>query len=124
MVLGWFRVIAHTPGKLGLGQPFGGSSDSPPIVSSLVTCDQIEKFMDPINQGIIGLGEYGLDPCNVIIDPFEVPCCLPDNTCLPGTDPGCCWAQGGRLLAYLDTCTKCKTPVLFKTWGQIKSRYE
>ena len=117
LVLGWFRVIAQTPGTLTLGS-------SEHYVSRLNTCGQVEELLDPVNQGVIGLGTYGLDPCSVIIDAFEGPCCLPNHTCQEGWSVACCGDQGGQGLYFMDTCADCVTPVLPQTWGRLKSRYE
>ena len=123
LVLGWFRVIAHTPGRLTLGQPESLSLNEIGIVSRVIMCDQTVKLLDPINQGMIGLGKGGVDPCSVIFDPFEGPCCLPDHTCHEYWSVACCWDQGGRRLYYMDTCAKCLTPLLPNRWGQLKARY-
>jgi len=126
LVLGWFRVIAHTPGSLSLGSlgPNYGQ-DQPGIVSRLILCDQTVKLLDPVNQGAIGLGgAIGNNPCTLIADPFEGPCCLPNQTCQEYWSVACCWDQGGRRLDYMSTCAQCATPVLPNTWGRLKSRYE
>ena len=122
LVLGWFRVVAHTPGQLSLGTPVSGGSGK--YVSRLTTCDENERLLDPVNQGNIGLGAYGLNPCSIIIDAFEGPCCFPNHTCQEGWSVACCWDQGGVRLFYTDTCAQCATPVLPNTWGRLKSRYE
>ena len=123
IVLGWFQVIARTPGSLSLGQNYG--LGEPGIVSRQIMCDQTVKLLDPINQGMIGLGGAGyFDPCSSIADPFEGPCCLPNQTCQEGWSVACCWDQGGRRLYYMDTCAKCLTPVFPNTWGRLKSHYE
>jgi len=122
LVLGWFRVIAHTPGKLN----FGSSEGQPGYVSRIVTCDQIEKLMDPINQGVIGLGQYGWGGrCSGVIDTGDDgPCCFPNHTCQEGWSVACCWDHGGTALDYRSTCAQCPTPVLPGTWGKLKARYE
>jgi len=123
LVLGWFRVIAHTPGEL----TFGISGRQPGYVSRIVTCDQVEKLMDPLNQGVIGLGQYGWGgPCSGVVDAGEDdgPCCFPDHTCQEGWNYVCCLDHGGRPLDYRSTCAQCPTPVLPGTWGRLKARYE
>jgi hypothetical protein len=122
IVLGWFRVIAHTPGQLNLGS----SEGQPGYVSRIVTCDQVEELMDPINQGVIGLGQYGwAGRCSGVIDVGDNgPCCLPNGTCQENTDLACCWEQGGQSLDYRVTCAQCPAPVSPQTWGRLKARYE
>jgi hypothetical protein len=123
LVLGWFRVIAHTPGEL----TFGISGRQPGYVSRIVTCEQVEKLMDPLNQGVIGLGQYGWGgPCSGVVDTGEDdgPCCFPDHTCQEGWNYVCCLDHGGRPLDYRSTCAQCPTPVLPGTWGRLKARYE
>ena len=123
LVLGWFRVIGHTRGDLSLvHSPW---PLQPGTVPRHVTCDLVEKLLDPLNQGAISLGGgFGWNRCLGVADGFEGPCCLPNSTCQEATTVGCCWAQGGRRLDYLSTCAQCFTPALPKTWGQLKSRYE
>ena len=127
VILGWFNVIAHTPGYLSVVYPGAGiGAVQPGTVPRLVTCNLTERVLDPNNQGEIGLGgdPHHFNPCTDFADAFLGPCCLPDNSCQEGTSVGCCWAQGGRRLDYTSSCAQCLTPVLPKTWGRLKSRYE
>ena len=123
VILGWFNVIAHTPGTLGLVYPRSGNVQ-PGTVPRFVTCDLTEKVLDPVNQGIVAFGTGGaFDPCTDHADWFPGPCCLPDNSCQENTTVGCCWAQGGRGLDFTASCAQCVTAILPKTWGRLKSRY-
>ena len=124
VILGWFNVIAHTPGTLGIVYPRSGNVQ-PGTVPRLVTCELTQKVLDPVNQGIVAFGTGGaFNPCTDFADWFPGPCCLPDNSCQENTTVGCCWAQGGRGLDFTANCGQCVTPVLSKTWGLLKARYE
>jgi len=123
-VLGWFRVIAHIPGSLGLTpllvEP--GSTG----VCRLIDCDSNEKILSPERIGVVSFGGAGslgpFDPCSMFIDAYPGPCCLA-SSCVVNSSLGCCWSQGGTLLDYMSTCAACTLKLLPNTWGRLKSRY-
>jgi len=121
LVLGWFWVIAETPGSLSIG-PLNWSEGNASNVCRLRDCEQNEKILTPMRYGKAGFGGASSEGCS-FIDVFPGPCCTPDS-CIANSGLGCCWAQNGTLLDYMSTCAQCVLPVLPKTWGQLKSLYK
>jgi hypothetical protein len=120
LVLGWFTVIAHTPGSLSARPRALGMTGTVPRV---VNCDLQEKLIHPQNVGEVAFGGTGhFDPCSEFIDTFSGACCWPDS-CKEGTNLACCWADGGTYLGAFAICGTCLTKDLPKTWGQMKARY-
>ena len=121
VVLGWFRVTAHTQGRFSLRPVNFGLQGTVP---RLVDCDLNETLIHPQNVGEIALGgPGGFDPCTDFLDTFSGACCWPDS-CHNDADLACCWANHGSFLGAFTNCADCNTRALPKTWGQIKSRYE
>ena len=121
LMLGQFELVAHTPGIFSVAKVFAPGAHTVP---RLVDCGGVEKLIEPNTVSQLGFGasQFSFDTCTGWIDVYPGPCCMADSCSYTGL--ACCWANGGVLLDYMSTCAQCVAPVVPKTWGQLKARYE